>query len=245
MTAELLRTGGAEPLLAAHGLSLGYGEVVVLRDVTLSVRRGEFWCWIGPNGSGKSTLLRAFLGLLEPLAGRLEVAAPLRDRTRIGYVPQRSELSDALPTTVRELVELGLVRTRTPRAAREAAVAWALEQVGLTEMARRSVWALSGGQRQRALLARALVRRPALLVLDEPTAGLDAATHEALLRTVDVLRRDGLTLLVVTHRLEIARERADHVALFVDGAVVAGPRDEVLETEAARTALSGRGLALP
>jgi zinc transport system ATP-binding protein len=245
VTAELLRTRGAEPLLTAHGLSLGYGEVAVLRDVTLCVRRGEFWCWIGPNGSGKSTLLRAFLGLLEPLAGRLEVAAPLRDRTRIGYVPQRSELSDALPTTVRELVELGLVRTRTPRAAREAAVGWALEQVGLTEMARRSVWALSGGQRQRALLARALVRRPELLVLDEPTEGLDAATHEALLRTVDALRRDGLTLLVVTHRLEIARERADHVGLFVGGRVVAGPRDEVLETDAARTALSGRGLALP
>jgi zinc transport system ATP-binding protein len=245
VTAEPLQARGAEPLLAARGLSLGYGEVAVLRDVTLSVRRGEFWCWIGPNGSGKSTLLRAFLGLLEPLAGRLEVAAPLRDRTRIGYVPQRSELSDALPTTVRELVELGLVRTRAPRAARETAVAWALEQVGLTGMARRSVWALSGGQRQRALLARALVRRPELLVLDEPTEGLDAATHEALLRTVDALRRDGLTLLVVTHRLEIAREHADHVALFVDGRVVAGPRDEVLETDAARTVLSGRGLALP
>lgn len=235
----------AEPLLAARGLALGYGEVAVLRDVTLSVRAGEFWCWIGPNGSGKSTLLRAFLGLLEPLAGRLERAARLQDRTRIGYVPQRSELSDALPTTVRELVELGLVRTRARRAAREAAVHWALEQVDLAPMARRSVWSLSGGQRQRALLARALVRRPELLVLDEPTEGLDAPTHEALLRTVDALQREGLTLLVVTHRLEIARERADHVALFVDGGVIAGPRDEVLATEAARTALSGRGLALP
>jgi zinc transport system ATP-binding protein len=234
-----------EPLLSAHGLALGYGEVPVLRDVTLSVRAGEFWCWIGPNGSGKSTLLRAFLGLLEPLAGRLERAAQLRDRTRIGYVPQRSELSDALPTTVRELVELGLVRIRAPRAAREEAVRWALEQVDLSPMAQRSVWSLSGGQRQRALLARALVRRPELLVLDEPTEGLDAPTHEALLRTVDALRREGLTLVVVTHRLEIARERADHVALFVDGRVIAGPRDEVLATEAARTAFSGRGLALP
>ncbi len=236
---------GAEPLLVAKGVTLGYDDVAVLRDVTLRVRPGEFWCWIGPNGSGKSTLLRAFLGLLEPLSGELEVAARLRDRTRIGYVPQRSELSDALPTTVRELVELGLVRTGAPRAAREAAVSWALEQVGLAAMARRSFWSLSGGQRQRTLLARALVRRPELLVLDEPTEGLDAPTHEALLRTVDALQREGLTLLVVTHRLEIARERADHVALFVGGRVIAGPRDEVLATDEARAALSGRGLALP
>jgi ABC-type Mn2+/Zn2+ transport system ATPase subunit len=217
----------------------------VLRDVTLQVRAGEFWCWIGNNGSGKSTLLRAFLGLIEPIAGQLEQAARLQDRTRIGYVPQRSELSDALPTTVRELVELGLVRTRPTRAAREEAVQWALEQVDLSHVAERSVWSLSGGQRQRALLARALVRRPELLVLDEPTEGLDAPTHHALLRCVDGLHREGLTVLVVTHRLEIARERADHVALFVDGVVIAGPRDEVLATDAARRALEGRGLALP
>jgi len=234
----------SEALVAARGATVGYGETSVLRDVSLEVRAGEFWCWIGPNGSGKSTLLRTVLGLLEPLAGELEIAPRLRDRTRVGYVPQRSELSDALPTTVRELVTLGLVGTHGPRAARESAVAWALDQVDLTGKEARSYWSLSGGQRQRALLARALVRRPDLLVLDEPTEGLDPPTQDALLRTVEALRREGLTLIVVTHRIEIARERADHVALFVDGRVLAGARDAVLGTDTAQRALAGRGLAL-
>jgi ABC-type Mn2+/Zn2+ transport system ATPase subunit len=235
-----------EALFAARGLSLGYGESTVLRDVELAVRRGEYWGWIGPNGSGKSTLLRGFLGLLRPLAGELQVAPRLADRARIGYVPQRSELSDALPTTVRELVELGLVRSALPHAERAAALGWALQQVGLAGMERRDVWSLSGGQRQRALLARALVRRPELLVLDEPTEGLDVATNDALLETLGALHREaGLTLIVVTHRLEIARERADHVALFVDGRVIAGPREAVLSGAEAERAFARQGLALP
>jgi ABC-type Mn2+/Zn2+ transport system ATPase subunit len=235
-----------EALLAAHGLSLGYGESPVLRDVELSVRRGEYWGWIGPNGSGKSTLLRGFLGLLRPLAGELRVAARLANGARIGYVPQRSELSDALPTTVRELVELGLVRSAVPRAERAEAVRWALERVGLAGMESRSVWSLSGGQRQRALLARALVRRPELLVLDEPTEGLDVATNDALLETLGALHREArLTLIVVTHRLEIARERADHVALFADGRVIAGLREAGLSGAEAERALAGPRLALP
>jgi len=235
-----------EALLEARGVALGYGEAPVIRDVTLAVRPGEFWCWIGPNGSGKSTLLRGFLGLLRPLAGELVLAERLTDHARIGYVPQRSELSDSLPLTVRELVELGLVRSRVARRDRADAVRWALERVGLAGMERRSVWSLSGGQRQRALLARALVRRPELLVLDEPTEGLDVATNDALLETLDALHREaGLTLVVVTHRLEIARQRADHVALFVDGRVLAGARDAILGSPEAAQALAGRRLALP
>src|SRR3990172_1131448 len=126
-----------EALLTARGLAPGYGEHAVLRNGGLVVRPGEFWCWIGPNGSGKSTLLRGFLGLLRPLAGELRVAARLADRARIGYVPQRSEVSDALPTTVRELVELGLVGSGVARAERAEAVRWALERVGLAGMERR------------------------------------------------------------------------------------------------------------
>ncbi len=218
----------------------------MLRDVDVEVREGQYWGWIGPNGSGKTTLLRGFLGLLRPLAGDVRVAPRLADHARIGYVPQRSELSDALPTTVRELVELGLVRSAVPRRERAAALAWALEHAGLAGMERRDVWSLSGGQRQRALVARALVRRPELLVLDEPTEGLDVATQDALLETLGALHREArLTLIVVTHRLEIARERADHVALFLDGRVIAGPRDVVLESEAARNAFRSPGLALP
>lgn len=220
---------GDEPLLAARGLAFGYGDETVVRDVSLAIRAGEFWCWIGPNGCGKSTLLRGLLGLLPPRAGSLEIAPQLADRARIGYVPQRGELNGALPTTVRELVELGLVRSRVPRAERAAAVRAALAQVGLSELAERSFWSLSGGERQRALLARALVRRPQLLLLDEPTEGLDVATQQALLATLDALHRsEQIALVVVTHRHEIAREHADHVARFAEGRVVAGPREAVL-----------------
>ena len=220
---------GDEPLVAAHGLAFGYGDQTVVRDVSLTVRAGEFWCWIGPNGCGKSTLLRGLLGLLPPQAGSLELAPWLRDRARIGYVPQRGELNGALPTTVRELVELGLVRSRVPRGERGEAVRTALAQVGVSELAERSFWSLSGGQRQRALLARALVRRPELLLLDEPTEGLDVATQQALLATLDALHRSArIALVVVTHRHEIAREHADHVARFAGGRVAAGPRAAVL-----------------
>jgi ABC-type Mn2+/Zn2+ transport system ATPase subunit len=220
---------GDDALISAHGLALGYGDQAVLRDVSLVVRPGEFWCWLGPIGCGKTTLLRGLLGLLPPRAGTLALAPHLTDHARIGYVPQRGELSDALPTTVRELVTLGLVRSHVPRAARAEAVRSALARVGLAPLAERSFWSLSGGQRQRALLARALVREPELLLLDEPTEGLDVATHEALLATLAALRRiRRIAIVVVTHRHEIARAHADHVARFADGRVAAGPREEVL-----------------
>jgi zinc transport system ATP-binding protein len=235
----------AEVLIAARELALGYGERAVLREVSMTIRAGEFWCWIGPNGCGKSTLLRGFLGLLPPLAGALELAPRLADRARLGYVPQRTDPCDSLPTSVRELVELGLVRSHVARGERAAAVGWALERVGMTAMAGQSFWSLSGGQRQRALVARALVRRPELLLLDEPTEGLDVPTHEALLETLDQLHREaGLTLVVVTHRLEIARERADHVAVFQDGRVVAGPREAVLARPETDHAFARARLAL-
>jgi ABC-type Mn2+/Zn2+ transport system ATPase subunit len=218
----------SEPLIAARDVAFGYGDGAVVQGVSFAVHAGEFWCWIGPNGCGKSTLLRGLLGLLPPLSGALELAPRLADRARIGYVPQRADLNGSLPTTVRELVELGLVRSRVPRGERQEAVQAALAQVGLAELAERSFWSLSGGQRQRALLARALVRRPELLLLDEPTEGLDVATQQALLSTLDALHRSArIALVVVTHRHEIAREHADHVARFEDGRVVAGPREEV------------------
>ena len=218
-----------DALVEARGLALGYGDQLVLRDVSLTVRPGEFWCWLGPNGCGKSTLLRGLLGLLPPRAGTLVLAERIADHARIGYVPQRADLSDALPTTVRELVTLGLVRSRVPRAGRDEATQGALAQVGIAELAEHSFWALSGGQRQRALLARALVRQPELLLLDEPTEGLDVATRDALLATLSALHASGrIALVVVTHRHEIARTHADHVARFEGGGVVAGPREEVL-----------------
>jgi ABC-type Mn2+/Zn2+ transport system ATPase subunit len=218
-----------ETVVRARELALGYGGVPVVHGVELEIRAGELWFVIGPNGTGKTTLLRALLGTLEPLAGSLELHPDLEGRERIGYVPQLCQINPTLPTTVREFARLGFVGSRVLPGERRAALAWALEQVGLTGMERRSHGSLSGGQRQRALVARALVRRPSLLLVDEPTEGLDVAAADAFRRTVEELNRsDGLTLIFVTHNLHLAARIATHVALFESGRVIAGAARDLL-----------------
>jgi ABC-type Mn2+/Zn2+ transport system ATPase subunit len=221
-----------EVIIRTAGLRLGYGQRIVLTQVDFQMRQGEFWFFIGPNGEGKTTLLRAILGLLRPQAGQLWVHPELGQRQRIGFVPQRCDINPTLPTTVREFVLLGLVGIDTDR--REAAVrlGWALERVGLGGLAEKDYWSLSGGQRQRALVARALVRRPSVLILDEPTNGLDLVAEDAALRLLAELnRKEHQTLLFVTHNLAIAARYATHIALFHAGEVVSGPRHEVLNRQ--------------
>jgi zinc transport system ATP-binding protein len=162
-------------LLKATGLSLGYGRRMVLRGVNLSVSPGEFWFLLGPNGEGKTTLVRAILGALPPRSGRLWLDPELGRRERIGFVPQRCDINPTLSTTLGEFTMLGLVGIATPAHERRERLAWALDKVGLGRLEEKDYWALSGGQRQRALVARALVRRPSVLILDEPTNGLDLA----------------------------------------------------------------------
>lgn len=228
-------SGAAPVVLRARDLALGYGAEAVLEGVELEVRAGEYWVLVGPNGAGKTTLLRAVLGLLAPRAGALELDPERTRRDRLGFVPQRGGLETALPITVREFVGLGFVGARVPRRERGARLAWALDRCRLRELARASWHALSGGQRQRALLARALVRRPRLLLLDEPTEGLDVRARGELLALLGALHREErLTLLVVTHELAIAARHASHVALFREATVRAGPRDAVLGADEVR-----------
>jgi ABC-type Mn2+/Zn2+ transport system ATPase subunit len=222
-------TVSGDTVLRACGLGLGYGRTAVLRGVDLEIRAGEFWFLLGPNGSGKTTLLRAILGLLEPVAGSLRLDPAYAARERIGFIPQKCELAPSLPTTVREMVSLGTVGLPRGDAAGGGRLAWALERVGLGGLAAADFRSLSGGQRQRALVARALVRRPRLLLLDEPTEGLDVASEDGLLRTLAALRESGaFTLLFVTHKLKLAARFATHVGLFHAGTICAGPRDEIL-----------------
>ena len=218
-------------VLAARALELGYARRSVLRDVDLEVHAGEFWFLLGPNGSGKTTLLKAVLGLIEPRAGSLQLHGEHAARERIGFTPQRRELEPTLPTTLRELVSLGAVGLALDAAQRAERLAWSLERVGLAHLANADFRALSGGQRQRALVARALIRRPRLLLLDEPTEGLDVASEDALLRTLTDLHRDEhVTLLLVTHKLKLAARFATHVALFYDATARGGPRDDMIST---------------
>jgi len=212
-------------LVRARDLALSYDDEPVVRGLDLEVRRGDFWVLLGPNGSGKTTFVRALLGIVEPSAGTLWLHRELARRDRIGFVPQRCELNPALPTTVREFVCLGLVGIRTTPGDRTARLAEALGRVGLAGLARADYWALSGGQRQRALVARALVRRPSLLVLDEPTNHLDYHAEESLLRDLIAMNRDArITVILVTHDVALADAHATHVALFRDGGASAGTR---------------------
>src|SRR5574337_1935818 len=220
-------------ILKVTELTVGYTRRTVLEHVTVECRKGEFWFFIGPNGSGKTTLIRAILGILRPQAGQLWLHPDLARREGIGFVPQRCDLNPALPTTVREFVILGLVGIRLGAQEETERLEWALGKVGLEGMARRHYWSLSGGQRQRALVARALVRRPGLLILDEPTNGLDLSTEDSFLRLLaDLNREEHLTLFFVTHNIAIAARYATHLALFRLGRVESGPREQMLNRAA-------------
>ncbi len=189
-----------EPLIAAHGLCHGFGRAEVLHDIDLAVEAGEIVTLIGPNGSGKSTLVRLLLGILVPERGTVR----RRPGLVIGYVPQHFQVDPALPLTVRRFLMLASSNTRSiDRAAADA---------GIGELAQRPVAGLSGGERQRALIARALARDPQLLVLDEPTQGIDVNGQIELHDLVQRLRRErGVGVLMVSHDLHLVMAATDRV----------------------------------
>ncbi|RLP89739.1 metal ABC transporter ATP-binding protein [Micromonospora sp. CV4] len=198
----------APVITVEHGV-VGYDGRPVLRDVSLTVTAGEVVAVLGANGSGKSTLIRAVLGLVPLSAGSITLFdRPLRQFRqwrRIGYVPQRLGAGGGVPATVREVVASGRLARRgvlrPPGRADRAAVDAALLSVGLADRAGDPVSTLSGGQQQRTLIARALAGRPELLILDEPTAGVDAASQEAFAGALRDFVADGGTVLLVAHEL--------------------------------------------
>jgi zinc transport system ATP-binding protein len=201
----MLRDSAAEnkncALVVAHGLTIAYGDAVVVDRVDLSVRAGEIVILIGPNGSGKTTLVRAMLGLVEPVSG----AVTRRDGLVIGYVPQQLQIDPTLPMTVRRFLRL---RTRATAKDLEAAA----EEVGVPDALDRPIQGLSGGQMRRVLLARALLRDPDLLVLDEPTTGVDIAGQAALYELVRRIRDTrGCGVLLISHNLHLVMAAADRV----------------------------------
>jgi ABC-type Mn2+/Zn2+ transport system ATPase subunit len=217
-----------KPVLCAEQVALAYGRRVVLTDVNLSIRRGEFWAFVGPNGEGKSTLIKALLGAVRPARGRIFLRADFQRRTRIALVPQECEVNPSVPTTIREFVLGGLVGITVNGTQRDARLKGVLDLMAITHLRERSLWTLSGGQRQRTLVARALIRDPLLLIVDEPTAGLDLAAASSLLDAITSLSRDqGITIVFVTHDLGIAAKQATHAALFRGGKLTAGPLKEV------------------
>ena len=196
------------------GVSVGYDGTPVLTDIDLELRAGQRLAVLGANGSGKSTLIRSMLGLVPVLAGTATVLGtdPAAARGRTGYVPQTDTLDADFPVSVRQVVMMGRYRRigwwRPARTADRAAVAEALDRVGLAGRAGHRFGTLSGGQRQRVLLARAIVAEPGLLLLDEAFNGVDAESQEAIVR---VLRELGTTLVFSTHDRTLAHDLADTV----------------------------------
>ncbi len=182
----------------------------MLHDIDFAICAGEFTAIVGPNGSGKSTLVKSILGLTDRSAGELDLfgvpAEQYRERWRIGYVPQRHTVGGPIPATVREVVASGrLPRSglwTLPKAADRSAVSRAMERVGVSDLATQPVHQLSGGQQRRVLIARALAAETELLLLDEPTAGVDVDSQAALVDVLGALSRQGVTIAVVTHDLE-------------------------------------------
>jgi zinc transport system ATP-binding protein len=220
------------PVVELQDVDFGYpGGPPVLRDVDLQVEQGEFVAVAGPNGGGKTTLLRIILGLERPQAGtaRLfgEPASSLRGRARIGYLAQRAQLGIDSPVTVGEVVSAGRVPRRglvgPLRSEDHAQVARAIERVGLADRASAPLSTLSGGLQQRAFIAKALAGEPELLVLDEPTAGVDVDAQEALAELLEELHRDlRVTILFVSHEFGAVERFVERLVLVRGGIVFDG-----------------------
>ena len=222
--------GAGSPLVEISGASFGYDGVPVLSDVSLGVARGAFTGIVGPSGSGKTSLLRLLLGTVRPQRGSVS----RRDGVAVSYVPQLETVDWNFPVTVAECVLMSRPARRLvpwPTAAEKADVAAALEQLGIAHLAHRHIRELSGGQQQRMFLARALLRRPALLLLDEPTSGVDVATRHEVLHLLDDLNRDGLAIVLTTHDLNGMAAHLPHLVALHGRIIAAGPPAEVIVPE--------------
>ncbi len=191
--------------------------------MNVELLRGDYLGIVGPNGAGKSTLLLGMLGVLSVQEGVIHRQPDLR----VGYVPQRTALDDIFPLTARDIVRMGHELAASCSHAPED-IERVLNRVGLEKLGDRRFAELSGGQKQRVLLARALVVDPELLILDEPTNGLDFPSEIAIMALVDELHRQGRSIVLVTHQLNLVANHAAHLALVGDGRVVAGSRDDLL-----------------
>jgi zinc transport system ATP-binding protein len=217
-----------ETVLAVRQAVVAYADRPVLRGVSVEVSRGEVVAILGANGSGKSTLVRAALGLVPIVSGGAHLfGAPLgrfRQWRRIGYVPQRVGAGSGVPATVAEVVSSGRLARRgilrPPGRADRAAVAAALAAVGLADRAADPVATLSGGQQQRVLIARALAGEPELLVLDEPTAGVDAASQAAFAEALRGFVDHGGSVLLVAHELGPLEPLISRAVVVHDGTIV-------------------------
>ena len=225
-----------EPLITFDNLSIGYNNQSVLSGISLSIFRSSFTAILGANGSGKSTLLKTLLGLQLPISGYFKISTPDNVPPIFGYVPQAVRLDPLYPLTgfdVALMGSYGRVRPGCPVLREERLfVRECLRAAMAEEFSHKKFSELSGGQKQRVLIARALATRPDVLVLDEPTAGVDAKATHTLLEFISQIHQERqLTTLLVTHDLALVRKHAQHVIWLHGDKVLYGTTEELLSPE--------------
>ncbi len=218
-------------------LTVSYGPVPALLDVSVSIPTGQIVGVIGPNGSGKSTLIKSILGFVKPDIGHVEIFGQevSKAKGRVAYVPQRGSVDWDFPVTVREVALMGRYGSKRwwqDMSRNDYALAdRALEQVRMSEYAKRQIGQLSGGQQQRVFMARALAQDADILLLDEPFAGVDAATERAILDVLTESKKKGKTMVVVHHDLETAAEFFDSLILLKQRMFAFGIPEQVLDPD--------------
>lgn len=227
------------PIVCLSNVWVWLGDTLALRDVSLNIHEGRFIGLMGPNGGGKTTLLKTIVGLLKPDRGEVILRSPVGKT--VGYVPQEKSIDPDFPVTAYDVVEMGLygslgTLSRTTDEHR-AQVTEALDRVGIKRLAERSIGALSGGEKQRVSIARAIVGKPSLLLLDEPTTGVDANARDDFFRTLQSLRRNlSLTVILASHDIEVVPSQVDEIICINQRVFVHAAPDEIEDVADFRSA---------
>lgn len=240
-----------QPLVELNQVSLSYGAEPILSNISLHLHPGQFAALVGPNGAGKTSLLKLILGAIQPSQGEICIhgkALNGRPAPRIGYVPQLETVDWNFPVTVEQVVMMGRVRRAGPlpwpsNADRQNVLA-VLDRLGIRDLVRRHIRDLSGGQQQRVFLARALIAEPDLLVLDEPTTGVDMHTAEGVLHLLAELNRQGVTILMTTHDLNTAAAHLPWVICLNHQVIAQGPPEEIFTEEILNQTYQGEMLVI-
>lgn len=242
-------------LISLNGVSFSYGAASILKDLTFSVKRGEYLGIIGPNGGGKTTLLKIMLGLLDPTGGTVELFGKdihhFTEAYRIAYVPQRAqEVEQNFPATVEEVVRIGRIARRgvgKPFTKKDhETIKDAMRLTGIERYHATRVGLLSGGERQRVSIARALAGEPDVLILDEPTSGVDIASERSFYDLLATLNREhNLTIIFVSHDIDVVYHEAQSVLCLNHDLVCHGLSSEVLKEDVIRRLYGDKATIIP
>lgn len=234
------------PALEVRDLSASYdGDTLAIDSLSFSIPVGSLTAIVGPNGSGKSTTVKSIMGVIEPVSGEIKINGnPLTSASELVYVPQRSEIDWDFPLTVEDVVKQGLYPRlglwKRPKKSDLEFVEQSMSDLGVIELRNRQIGELSGGQQQRTFLARALVQRGKIILMDEPFQGVDATTERAIVDLLHSLQSQGSTVVLVHHDISTVPQYFDHVLLLNRTVVAFGPTDTTFTRSNLQRTYGGR-----